>query len=105
MFTSQKFNPKVNVPSPSSYQSNVSPSSSKTVTFSPSRDKAKAQNVKVPDEEKQRQRKEGLCIKCGKPNHNMSECRSGWTYKGKERVQGKASSTPKEDEYETESEN
>jgi hypothetical protein len=83
----------------------VSTPSSKLATSRPTQDKARAQNVKVPDEEKQRQRKEGLCIKCGKPNHNMSECRTGWSYKGKEKVQGKVSSTLKEDEYETESEN
>jgi hypothetical protein len=105
LFSSQKSNPKANTPSTSSYRPSGSTSTSKPATSRPTQDKAKTQNVKVPDEEKQRRRKEGLCIKCGKPNHNMSEFRTGWLYKGKEKVQGKASSTLKEDKYETESEN
>jgi hypothetical protein len=105
MFSTQRFNPKANIPSTSSYRPSGSGLPSKQTTSRPSQEKGKMHNVKVPDEQKQRWRKDGLCIKCGKPNHNMSECRTGWSYKGKEKVQGKASSTPMEGEYETESEN
>jgi hypothetical protein len=105
LFSSRSFNPKANIPSTSSHRPNVSTPTSKPFTSRTPQDKGKTQNVKVPDEEKQRRRKESLCIKCGKPGHNMSECRTGWSYKGKEKVQGKAASVPKEVEYETESEN
>jgi hypothetical protein len=105
IFSSQRFNPRANIPSTSSYRPNASASSSKPFTPRAPQDKGRTQNVKVPDEEKQRRRKESLCIKCSKPGHNMSKCRTGWSYKGKEKVQGKASSKPMEDEYETESEN
>jgi hypothetical protein len=105
IFSSRSFNPKANIPSTSSHRPNVSTPTSKPFTSWTPQDKGKTQNVKVPDEEKQRRRRESLCIKCGKPGHNMSECRTGWSYKGKEKVQGKAASVPKEVEYETESEN
>jgi hypothetical protein len=105
IFSSRSFNPKANIPSTSSHRPNVPTSTSKPFAPRAPQGKGKTQNVKVPDEEKQRRRKESLCIKCGKPGHNMNECRTGWSYKGKEKVQGKASSMPKEVEYETESEN
>jgi hypothetical protein len=105
IFSSRSLNPKANVSSASSHRSNVPTQTSKPFTPRSLQDKGKTQNVRVPDEEKQRRRKESLCIKCGKPGHNMSECRTGWSYKGKEKVQGKASSMPKEVEYKTESEN
>jgi hypothetical protein len=105
IFSSQRFNPKANIPSASLHRPNMSALAPKPFTPRAPQDKGKTPNVKVPDEEKQRRRKESLCIKCGKPGHNMSECRTGWSYEGKEKVQGKASSKPMEDEYETESEN
>jgi hypothetical protein len=105
IFSSRSFNPKTNIPSTSLQRGNASTPASKPFTPRSPQDKGKTQNVKVPDEEKQRRRKDSLCIKCSKPGHNMSECRTGWSYKGKGKAQGKASSMPKEVEYETESEN
>lgn len=32
----------------------------------------------VPKEEKERRKKEGLCIKCGRKGHGFAECRTGW---------------------------
>ena len=37
---------------------------------------------KVPNEEKDRRRQAGLCIKCGKGPHRMEECKTGWFYRG-----------------------
>jgi hypothetical protein len=32
----------------------------------------------VPQEERDRRRAAGVCIKCGKPGHGFKECRTGW---------------------------
>jgi hypothetical protein len=57
--------------------------------------------IKVPDAEKDRRRREKLCIKCGKAGHQVKECRGNWTYENK-KVQGKAAI---EAESDSESEN
>ncbi|QRV87035.1 Retrotransposon gag protein [Ceratobasidium sp. AG-Ba] len=59
--------------------------------------------VRIPKEEKDRRRKEQLCIKCGKKGHMMKDCRGQWTYdKGK--IQGKAGTERNTDTQDPESE-
>ena len=53
-----------------------------TIPFPNSRNKG----VLVPDEEKDRRRKEGLCIKCGKKGHTLVKCRGIWSYEPKGKV-------------------
>ncbi|QRW26106.1 Retrotransposon gag protein [Rhizoctonia solani] len=38
----------------------------------------------VPEEEQNRRRAKGLCIKCGKSGHKFAECRTGWKATPKE---------------------
>ena len=38
---------------------------------------------KVPNEEKDRRRQAGLCIKFGKGPHRMEECKTGWFYRAR----------------------
>ncbi|QRW15536.1 Retrotransposon gag protein [Rhizoctonia solani] len=38
----------------------------------------------VSEEERNRRRAKGLCIKCGKPGHKFAECRTGWKATPKE---------------------
>ncbi|KAF8751544.1 hypothetical protein RHS01_08513 [Rhizoctonia solani] len=38
----------------------------------------------VLEEERNRRRAEGLCVKCGKPGHKFAECRTGWKATPKE---------------------
>ena len=53
-----------------------------TSSFPNSRNKG----VLVPDGEKDRRRKEGLCIKCGKKGHTLAKCRGIWSYEQKGKV-------------------
>lgn len=46
---------------------------------------AQYSNDKVPDEEKDRRRREKLCIKCGKGPHFARDRRTGWYYRPEER--------------------
>ncbi|KAB5588124.1 Retrotransposon-derived protein PEG10 [Ceratobasidium theobromae] len=39
----------------------------------------KPRGVLVPEDQKELRRKEGRCIKCGKPGHQARECRGKWT--------------------------
>ncbi|KAF8696468.1 hypothetical protein RHS03_07867, partial [Rhizoctonia solani] len=48
----------------------------------------------VLEEERNRRRTEGLCVKCGKPGHKFAECRTGWKATPKEE-KGKAKETAK----------
>ncbi|KAF8729769.1 Retrotransposon gag protein, partial [Rhizoctonia solani] len=48
----------------------------------------------VSEEERNRRRAEGLCVKCGKPGHKFAECRTGWKATPKE-DKGKAKETAK----------
>ncbi|KAF8718572.1 Retrotransposon gag protein, partial [Rhizoctonia solani] len=48
----------------------------------------------VSEEEHNRCRAEGLCVKCGKPGHKFAECRTGWKATPKEE-KGKAKETAK----------
>ncbi|KAG9120066.1 hypothetical protein FRC07_004598 [Ceratobasidium sp. 392] len=59
----------------------------------------------IPDQEKECQKREKLCIKCGKPGHVMKDCCGKWTYKGKPKVQGKAGAIEEEKEDKSKSEN
>ncbi|KAF8756037.1 Retrotransposon gag protein [Rhizoctonia solani] len=38
----------------------------------------------VSEEEQNRRRAEGLCVKCGKPGHKFAECQTGWKASPKE---------------------
>lgn len=44
----------------------------------------KAATMSVPQEEKDRRSKEGICIKCGKGKHRFALCKTGWYYEEKE---------------------
>ncbi|KAF8751854.1 hypothetical protein RHS01_08605 [Rhizoctonia solani] len=48
----------------------------------------------VSEEERNRRRAEGLCVKCGKPGHKFAECRTGWKATPKE-DKGKAKEAAK----------
>ncbi|QRW22889.1 Retrotransposable element Tf2 protein [Rhizoctonia solani] len=48
----------------------------------------------VLEEERNRRRAEGLCVKCGKPGHKFAECWTGWKATPKE-DKGKAKETAK----------
>ncbi|QRW15597.1 Retrotransposon gag protein [Rhizoctonia solani] len=48
----------------------------------------------VLEEERNRRRAEGLCVKCGKPGHKFAECRTGWKATPKE-DKGKAKEAAK----------
>ncbi|KAF8687099.1 hypothetical protein RHS03_09998, partial [Rhizoctonia solani] len=48
----------------------------------------------VLEEERNRRRAEGLCVKCGKPGHKFAKCRTGWKATPKE-DKGKAKETAK----------
>ncbi|QRW26794.1 hypothetical protein RhiXN_01389 [Rhizoctonia solani] len=48
----------------------------------------------VLEEERNRRRAEGLCVKCGKPGHKFAECQTGWKATPKE-DKGKAKETAK----------
>ncbi|KAF8760793.1 Retrotransposon gag protein [Rhizoctonia solani] len=48
----------------------------------------------VSEEERNRRRAEGLCVKCGKPGHKFAKCRTGWKATPKE-DKGKAKETAK----------
>src|SRR6266550_6188492 len=51
---------------------------------------------RVPDEEIERRKTNGLCIKCGNKGHMANECRKGWSYgKPKEPKQKGKETTPK----------
>ncbi|KAB5592147.1 Transposon Tf2-1 polyprotein [Ceratobasidium theobromae] len=39
----------------------------------------RSRGVLVPEDQKELRRKEGRCIKCGKPGHQVRECRGRWT--------------------------
>lgn len=54
---------------------------------------------RVPDPVKAYQRKEGLCIKCGKKGHQASDCRGGWKFTEEEarKAEESAKEKPKED--------
>ncbi|KAB5588096.1 Transposon Tf2-7 polyprotein [Ceratobasidium theobromae] len=41
----------------------------------------KPQGVLVPEDQKELRKKEGRCIKCGKPGHQVRDCRGRWTLK------------------------
>jgi hypothetical protein len=67
----------------------------------------------VPQEERDRRRAAGVCIKCGKPGHGFKECRTGWRGPaGKEEIKvkkeekkesGKAATVEEGDSSESES--
>ncbi|QRV83709.1 Retrotransposable element Tf2 protein [Ceratobasidium sp. AG-Ba] len=72
----------------------------KSNQYSKNRSEAKQTTmVRIPKEEKDRRRKERLCIKCGKAGHVMKDCRGQWTY-NKTKVQGKASTEKESNEQE-----
>ena len=41
--------------------------------------------ISVPQEEKDRRSKEGICVKCGKGKHRFALCQTGWHYEKKEK--------------------
>ncbi|KAG9125013.1 hypothetical protein FRC07_009315, partial [Ceratobasidium sp. 392] len=106
IFANQKLNPKGPL---GGYQAptgrNKSYQGSKQTASQTGTSNRQTNTVKIPDQEKERWRREKLCINCGKSGHVMKDCRGKWTYEGKPKVQGKAGVIEEEDEDKSESEN
>jgi polyhydroxyalkanoate synthesis regulator phasin len=83
-------NQKLNATGKSSASSNPQWSKAKTFGNATAQTTKGKEVVKVPEAEKDRRRKEKLCIKCGKSGHQVKDCRGNWTYE-KHKIQGKAS--------------
>jgi len=69
---------KQNKPSSSAQGNKTTPTTTTTT-----RTTLKESGNYVDDAEKERRRKAGVCVKCGKAGHTFEECRTGWKATGK----------------------